>query len=111
MEGTLARDIYQRHLILGESDPSHAGGRLDGLNARVVRNDELLADTADFAALTGELAHIVSHTANLLSAFGETLRAGEIIIAGSITPPIWVAAGDTIHFHLQPLPPLSVSFR
>ena len=111
VEGTLARDIYQRHLILGEPDVSHAGGCLTGLNARVLRNHELLADTTNFEALTGELIHIVAHTANLLSAFGETLRAGELIIAGSITPPIWVASGDRIDFHLQPLAPVSVSFR
>lgn len=111
VEGTLARDIYQRYLVLGQPDASHAGGGLTGLRARVARNHDLLADTTEFEALTGELIHIVAHTASLLSAFGETLRAGEIIIAGSITPPIWVAAGDTIHFDLQPLAPLSVSFR
>jgi len=48
--------------------------------------------------------------ADLLSFFGETLRAGEIIIAGSITPPIWVEAGETIGFHLQPQEPISVRF-
>jgi 2-keto-4-pentenoate hydratase len=111
VEGTLAGDIYQRHLILGEPDSSRAGGGLTGLKARVFRNHELLADTTDFEALTGELIHIVTHTANLLSAFGETLRAGELIIAGSLTPPIWVAPGDTVQFHLQPLEPLSVSFH
>jgi len=39
------------------------------------------------------------------------LRAGEIVITGSITPPIWVAPGDTIDFHLQPLAPLSIGFH
>ena len=110
VEGTLARDIYQRHVVLGACDASHAGGALAGLNARVSRNREVLANTADFEALTGELLHIVAHVATLLSFFGETLRAGEIIIAGSITPPIWVAPGDTIGFHLEPLAPISVSF-
>ncbi len=111
VEGTLARDIYQRHLILGDRDPSRAGGGLQGLHARVLRNHQLLADTSDFEALTGELIHIVAHVANLLSFFGETLKAGELIIAGSITPPIWVSSEDTISFHLEPLSPISVSFR
>jgi 2-keto-4-pentenoate hydratase len=110
VEGTLARDIYQRHLILGPCDPAHSGGGLAGLHARVLHNRELLADTSDFEALTGEMLHNVAHVATLLSFFGETLRAGEIIIAGSITPPIWVAPRDTIRFHLQPLTPLFVSF-
>ena len=110
VEGTLVRNIYQRHLVLGGCDSAHAGGSLGGLRARVFRNGEQVADTSDFEALTGELIHIVGHVATLLCHFGETLRAGQIIIAGSITPPIWVAPGETLGFHLQPLEPISLSF-
>ena len=53
---------------------------------------------------------LVGHVANLLAHFGETLRAGQIIIAGSITPPIWVVPGETIGFHLEPLQPISINF-
>jgi 2-keto-4-pentenoate hydratase len=110
VEGTLVRNIYQRHLVLSGCDSAHAGGVLTGLRGQVFRNGEELADTCDFEALTGELIHIVGHVASLLSYFGETLRAGQIIMAGSITPPIWVQPGDTIGFHLQPLRPISLSF-
>jgi 2-keto-4-pentenoate hydratase len=110
VEGTLVRNIYQRHVVLSGCDSAHAGGVLAGLRGRVVRNGEELADTSDFEALTGELIHIVGHVATLLSHFGETLRAGQIIIAGSITPPIWVQPGETITFHLQPLELISLSF-
>ena len=110
VEGTLLRNIYQRHLVLSGCDAAHAGGSLAGLRGRVIRNGAELADTSDFEALTGELIHIVGHVATLLSHFGETLCAGQIIIAGSITPPIWVAPGETIGFHLQPLEPISLSF-
>jgi 2-keto-4-pentenoate hydratase len=110
VEGTLVRNIYQRHLVLGGCNSAHAGGSLAGLRARVFRNGQQLADTSDFEALTGELIHIVGHVATLLSHFGETLHAGQIIIAGSITPPIWVAPGETMAFHLQPLEPISLLF-
>lgn len=110
VQGTLARNIYQRHLILGGCDTSHAGGTLCGLNARVFRNGEEMANTSDFEALTGELIAIVGHVANLLSFFGETLCAGQIIIAGSITLPLWVQAGESLVFHLEPQPPVSVTF-
>jgi 2-keto-4-pentenoate hydratase len=110
VEGTLARNIYQRRLILGACDASHAGGGLAGLNARVLRNGEEMTNTSDFEALTGELITIVGHVADLLSFFGETLCAGQIIIAGSITPPIWVQAGESLVFHLEPQPPISVTF-
>jgi len=110
VEGTLARNIYQRHLILSGCDCSHAGGSLRGLRAHVERNGTVMADTTDFEALTGELITIVGHVANLLAFFGEKLRAGQIIIAGSITPPIWVQAGETIRFELRPLKPIDVKF-
>lgn len=110
VEGTLARNIYQRHVILSGCNATHAGGNLSGLNARVFRNGAAMANTSDLEALTGELLTIVDHVANLLAHFGETLRAGQIIIAGSITPPIWVEPGETIAFHLEPLQPIFINF-
>ena len=110
VEGTLVRNIYQRHLILGPCEAAHAGGNLSGLNARVLRNRAEIANTSDLEALTGELITIVGHVANLLAHFGETLRASQIIIAGSITPPIWVEPGETIGFHLEPLQPIFINF-
>lgn len=110
VEGTLAGNIFQRHVILGACDTSHAGGRLSGLNARVIRNAQELVSTSDLEALTGELITIVGHVADLLSFFGEKLCAGHAIIAGSITPPIWVQAGDGLVFHLGLQPPISVTF-
>src|SRR5713226_7574239 len=38
VEGTLACNIYQRHVILGSNDVTRAGGLLTGLSARVLRN-------------------------------------------------------------------------
>jgi 2-keto-4-pentenoate hydratase len=110
VEGTLVRNIYQRHVILTGCDTTYAGGKLTGLNALVFRNGVEIANTRDFGALTGELIENVSHVANVLSFFGETLRAGEIIIAGSITLPILVEAGETVGFQLEPLEPILVNF-
>jgi 2-keto-4-pentenoate hydratase len=110
VEGTLAHNIYQRYLLLGNCDATRAGGNLSGLNARVLRNGAEMANTSDLEALTGELITIVGHVANLLSHFGETLRAGQMIIAGSITPPIWVEPGETIGFCLEPLQPIFINF-
>lgn len=110
VEGTLARNIYQRHVILGNCDATRTGGNLSGLNARVLRNGAEMANTSDLEALTGDLITIAGHVASLLAHFGETLRAGQIIIAGSIIPPIWVQPGETIGFHLEPLQPIFINF-
>lgn len=113
VEGTLARNIYQRHIILGRNDVTRAGGNLDGLTGHVLRNGSEIANVANPQALqelTGELLDIVRHVANLLAVFGETLRAGQIIIAGSIIPPLWIAPGEEIVFNLAPVDTVSVRF-
>ncbi|HTT33972.1 MAG TPA: fumarylacetoacetate hydrolase family protein [Methylomirabilota bacterium] len=113
VEGTLARDIYQRHIILGRADSARAGGRLDGLVCRVIHNGSEIAHAGDpksLQALTGELIDIVRHTANLVAAFGDSLQAGQLIIAGSITPPLWVTSGEEITFQLAPFDSISVRF-
>jgi 2-keto-4-pentenoate hydratase len=110
VQGTLARNIYQRNVVLGASDLSRAGGALVGLSARIFRNGLEIANTRAFESLTGELIAIVQHTANLLAAFGESLQAGQIIIAGSITPPLWVQPGEDLVFQLEPMDAISVRF-
>jgi 2-keto-4-pentenoate hydratase len=113
VEGTLASDIYQRHVILGRCDPARTGGVLGGLAARVLRNGTEIASVNEpqgLQNLTGELVDIARHTANLLAVFGEKLEAGQIIITGSIIPPIWVEPGEEIVFHLAPVDMISVHF-
>jgi len=52
VEGTLACNIYQRHVILGRNDATRAGGMLDGLSGRVLRSGAEIANTTDLQALT-----------------------------------------------------------
>ena len=113
VEGTLARNIYQRHLVLGRTEPSRTGGPLDGLTCRVRRNGSEIAHAADpqsLQSLTGELIDNVRHVANLLAFLGETLQAGQIIIAGSLIPPLWVHPGEEIIFELAPVGSISIRF-
>ena len=111
VERILAENIYNRHVILGHPDPSRAGCRLDDLEASVFRNGIELARTYDLQALTGDIIDIVCHLSNLLSVLGERLRTGEIIIAGSIIPPIWIEPNDRINYTLEPMSMITVNFR
>jgi 2-keto-4-pentenoate hydratase len=53
----------------------------------------------------------VRHVADLLGAFGERLAAGEIIIGGSVVPPLLIEADETnIVFELDPVGSVSVAF-
>jgi 2-keto-4-pentenoate hydratase len=47
----------------------------------------------------------------VLAAFGETLRAGEIIITGSVVPPIVLDPGEqTLAFEVDPIGDVKVQF-
>jgi 2-keto-4-pentenoate hydratase len=110
VEQILAGNIYQRSVVLGACDTSRAGGVIAGLQGRIVRNGVAVAQTSDPEALTGELIGIVRHVADTLATFGETLRSGQIIITGSIVPPLYVADGEEIVFELEPIGSVSVRF-
>jgi len=110
VEVILADNIFNRHVILGKADTSRVGGKLDGLIGYVSHNDEDLTPVNDLEALTGDVIELVMHVANTLSVFGEKLRAGDVIITGSIVPPLSVAAGDSASYRLEPVGALSINF-
>ncbi len=107
----LAGNIYQRHVILGKPDRTRAGGNLDGVTAIIHRNGVEHARTTDTQAATGDLIDIVRHVADLLGAFGEQLKAGQTIITGSITPPLWVEPGEELAFALEPVGMVAARFK
>lgn len=110
-EAILKRNIFQRHVILGEPDPSRAGGNTTGLTVRLFRRDAEAARTSEPEAATGKLVDIVRHVADLLSAFGARLSGGDIIIAGSVVPPVFVEADETtVTYALDPIGTVSVAF-
>ena len=106
----LAHNIYNRHVILGPADPSRAACVLDGLTGRVVRNARELPPVTELQAITGDFIDLVTHAADTLAMFGETLRAGEVIITGSIIPPLWVEPGEGVEYSLEPAAVIAVNF-
>jgi 2-keto-4-pentenoate hydratase len=77
-----------------------------------MRRGAEFARTTDPQANTGRWIDIVSHVANVLAAFGERLRAGEVIITGSVVPPIAIEPDETgLAFALDPVGAVSVSFK
>jgi 2-keto-4-pentenoate hydratase len=110
-EAILEANIFQRHVILGEPEPARAGGDTAGLIARLLRRGTEAARTSDPEAATGEVVDIVRHVADALAAFGETLARGDIVIAGSVLPPVAVEANETgIAYALDPIGTISVAF-
>ena len=106
-EAILAADIFQRHVLLG---PVTEGATAAGTSARALKNGDEAAATADATEATGDPVDLVLHVANVVGAAGEGLRAGEVVICGSVVPALDVAPGDTVEVRLDPLGSLTVSF-
>ena len=109
LDAVLAGDIFQRHVILCSN--TRPGIGTSGLTSRVFRRGAEASVTRDPEALTGKLPDIVAHVASTLAAFGEKLAAGDVIITGSITPPLMIEADETELTHLlEPIGQVSVRF-
>jgi len=111
-EKILMGNIYHRHVVLGGTAPARAGSSSSGLTCRIMRRGAEAARTTDPQANTGEWTGIVRHVADMLGAFGERLRAGEIIITGSVVPPITLEPDETAFaFEVDPIGGVSVWLR
>lgn len=108
-EAILKGNIFQRHVIFGNN--ARNGAATAGLAGTVFRDGKESGSTTDPEALTGKLPDIVRHVADFLGAFGERLSAGDIIIAGSILPPLTITPDERdLRFELAPIGEVSVSF-
>jgi 2-keto-4-pentenoate hydratase len=106
LEEILAGDIFHRHVVLGP--PASAVAAPD------LRGAIVLGDDAQYVgeplALVGDPATALAHLASHLAAFGETVRAGDVLITGSIVPALAVAPGQRLEYRLEPLGELDLEF-
>jgi len=112
VEWILSGNIFHRYVILGERDVSRAGAKVEGLTAKVSRNGGEPAATTEIEGLTGPLVAIVQRIADTVAGMGETLHAGEVIIAGSIMAPLFLNSEDReIAYSLDPIGSVSVKIE
>ena len=109
VEAILTENIYHRYVIFGRVDTSRAGGELDGLVGQAFRNGTEIASTIDPQSMTGDLIDNVQHVADMLAVFGETFRAGEVVITGSIVPPVLIGGKEEIRYVLDPVDTISIN--
>ncbi|HEX4689751.1 MAG TPA: fumarylacetoacetate hydrolase family protein [Solirubrobacteraceae bacterium] len=106
-EEILSRNIFQRAVLLG---PVQDVRDTHGLRLRVLVDDEEAVDTSDITAATGDVFDAVASVAQTLEAAGERLRAGDVVIAGSIVAALELEPGQDVVVELQPLGRLEVAF-
>ena len=109
LHAILAGNVFHRGALLGDFDAARAGGELDGLAVAVHRSGEE-AGSVSAAESYGDLLEIVRVVSRRLALVGESLRAGQFVIAGSLTPIVPVAAGDEVRADFGPLGMLAIEF-
>jgi 2-keto-4-pentenoate hydratase len=111
VESILAGDIFQRHVTFGPRMPVVLPDGLSGLAGSVTRNGQGVAVPADLEANTGRILDTVRQVAATLAAFNEGLRAGDVVIAGSVTPPLMLGSDDrALSWELRPIGRVALSF-
>ena len=111
VEGVLAGDIFQRHVVLGPRDIMRQGARLQGLKGRLSRGGQDIPVPADLQTNIGDVLNIVRHVADTAVAIGDRLRTGQFVICGSLTAPMLLESNDTgVDFALEPIGGIAVRF-
>lgn len=80
------------------------------LGAMLYRNEEII-ETGLGAGVLNHPASGVHWLANKIAHHGDWLHAGEIILAGSFTRPMWVYEGDTVLADYGPLGVVTCQFE
>lgn len=93
---TIADNAAMGAMVYGGNPVKPGDVDLRWVSALLYRN-HVLEDTGVAAAILNQPAMGVVWLANKLHSHGAILRAGDIILAGSFTKPMWVYKGDSIH--------------
>ena len=106
---TVADNASSARIVLGGKVTPVLGLDLRTVGMVLEKNGEIAA-TAAGAAILGNPAQAVAWLANKLAAYKIPLAKGEIILSGSLTAAVPVAAGDFIRADFGPLGDVKIKF-
>ncbi|APT93520.1 2-oxo-hepta-3-ene-1,7-dioate hydratase [Corynebacterium phocae] len=107
---TIADNAALGGMVYGGNPVAPDAVDLRWVSALLYRN-ESIEDTGVAAAVLNHPATGVAWLANKLHAHGDSLAAGDIILAGSFTKPMWVYPGDTVHADFGDLGAITCQFQ
>lgn len=100
MEGRTIVDTISDNAAMGALVVGGTPVKPDALDLRWVSallyKNQTIEETGVAAGVLNHPAQGVSWLANKIAPHGDTLKAGELILAGSFTRPMWVNEGDTV---------------
>lgn len=107
---TISDNAAMGGMVYGGTPVAPDAVDLRWVSALLYRN-ETIEDTGVAAAVLNHPAEGVAWLANKLHHHGDGLSAGDIILAGSFTKPMWVYPGDTVHADYGQLGSITCRFR
>ena len=109
----LAGDIFHRHVLVGTSRPTPDGwpGRELRAEVRHVAADgqEVRTVIEDVEVGPGSAAAVLAACARGAAMVGPGLRRGDVVILGSMLPPVPVAPGERFAVTLDGMPSIEVA--
>ncbi|TFD91336.1 2-oxo-hept-4-ene-1,7-dioate hydratase [Cryobacterium serini] len=107
---TISDNAAMGGMVLGGIPVKVGDIDLRWVSALLYRN-QTIEESGVAAAVLNHPAAGVFWLANKLAQHGTSLEAGEIILAGSFTRPMWVQQGDTVHADYGPLGAITCRFE
>jgi 2-keto-4-pentenoate hydratase len=105
----MGRDIWQRAYLIGAPRP-WSDALLDEVSVRVSHNGEQGEPFGPRAAVQ-DAGALLRFVAGAVTAVGETLRAGDIVLSGMFSPALlWLKPGDRLTADYGPLGGFDVTF-
>lgn len=102
LEAVLAGNIFHRYAVVGEIRPVEFSGSLAGTVGWVFRNGAQISRVEDLESLPGRVVDVLSQMAQVLAGAGGALGAGDLVICGSVVPPLFLEPADrSMRFSLE----------
>jgi 2-oxo-hept-3-ene-1,7-dioate hydratase len=106
---TIADNAANAGIVLGETRIAPRSLDLRWVSALLYKND-VIEDSGVAAAVLDDPVRGPAWLANKLAPHGEALEAGEIILGGSFTAPLFASAGDRFRIDYGPLGAVTMRF-
>jgi 2-oxo-hept-3-ene-1,7-dioate hydratase len=107
---TISDNAAMGAMVIGGRPVKPDAVDLRWVSALLSRN-QVIEESGVAAAVLGHPAMGVAWLANKLAEHDQALEAGEIILAGSFTRPMWVQRGDTVHADYRELGTVTCRFE
>lgn len=106
----MARDIWQRAYLSG-SPRVWAPELLGEITVQITHNGASAGPPSTARDAIQDAGALIRFVAGAVTALGERLRAGDLVLSGMIVPaPIWPAAGDRMRVDYGPLGSVELRF-